>query len=274
MSNRSPIRDRSPRNSHPERSVLQRSRRTCFAPLLGVSALLFALAAHAQQPVLLDRVVAVVNNHAILLSDIDDEIQLSVLEPVRGRMDTLSRTRALDQLITRALIEQQIREEDVQATEPTQAELEARLTEIRTEIPACVRANCATDAGWKAFLAAHRLTEARVDSYIRYRLQILRFIELRFRQGISISPDEIQTYYTNTLLPQYAKGEAIPTLDKVSARIQEILLQQRVNAMFDDWLSNLRKQGDIEVLDPSLTAPATDGSVNSPAPPSNGKASQ
>jgi len=36
-------------------------------------------------------------------------------------------------------------------------------------------------------------------------------------------------------------------------------LQQRVNAMFDSWLSNLRKQGQIEVFDPRLeTADASD----------------
>jgi hypothetical protein len=237
-------------------------------------AALFTLAARAQQPVLLDRVVAVVNNHAILMSDIEDEIRLSVLDPGRGGMGTLTRTRALDQLVGRALIQQQIRQEDAQATEPSQAELDARLAEMRTEIPACVRDNCATDAGWKAFLAAHGLTEARVEAYLRYRLQILSFIEERFRQGISISPEEIQTYYTNTLLPQYAKGEAVPALDKVSARIQEILLQQRVNAMFDDWLGNLRKQGDIEVLDPSLASPGTQGALNAPASAVGGKASQ
>jgi hypothetical protein len=41
-------------------------------------------------------------------------------------------------------------------------------------------------------------------------------------------------------------------LQQVSSRIEEILLQQRVNVLFDNWLSNLRKQGQIEVLDPKL----------------------
>jgi hypothetical protein len=37
-----------------------------------------------RKPVVLDRVVAVVNNHAILASDVDDEIRLSVLDPGRA----------------------------------------------------------------------------------------------------------------------------------------------------------------------------------------------
>ena len=213
--------------------------------------------------VVLDRVVAVVNNQAILASDLDEEIRLAVLDPGEGGLGVLTPKRALEQLIGRALIQQQIRQEDAEAAEPAQPEIDARLVELRKELPVCVRQNCASDEGWKAFLTAHGLTPERVDTYLRFRIEILRFIEQRFRQGISISPEEIATYYHDTLLPQYAKGEAIPTLDKVSARIQEILLQQRVNGLFDDWLNNLRKQGDVEVLDPTLEAP----SHESPAAP-------
>jgi hypothetical protein len=208
--------------------------------------------AEAAAPVVLDSVVAVVNRHAILASDIDDEIRLSVLDPLQPVQGVLTRQRALEQLISRTLIEQQIRSEDEQASEPKQAEVDARLAEIRRELPLCVRSNCASDEGWKAFLSAHGLTSARVASYLRYRLQILTFIEQRFRQGIQITPEEIAEYYNKTLVPQYAPGETVPPLAQVRPRLEEILLQQRVNVMFDDWLANLRKQGDVEVLDPSL----------------------
>jgi hypothetical protein len=203
----------------------------------------------------LDRVVAVVNNQAILASDLDDELRLAVLDPSRAGLGVLTRQKALEQLIARDLIQQQMRQEDQEAMEPSQAEIDARLAELRKELPACVRQNCVADEGWKAFLAANGLTPTRIQSYLRRRLQILRFIEQRFRQGILISPEEIAAYYHNTLLPQYAAGDAIPSLDKVSPRIEEILLQRQVNALFDDWLKNLRKQGDVEVLDPSLESP-------------------
>ena len=192
----------------------------------------------ATQPsntVALDRVVAVVNNRAILASDVDEE------------------------LISRALIQQQIRQEDAQASEPSQPEVEARLLEIRKELPACLRQNCASEEGWKLFLTAHELTPERVEAYLRFRLQILRFIELRFRQGIRIAPEEIESYYRGTFLPQFAAGEAKPSLDKVSPRIEEILLERQVNILFDDWLKNLRKQGDVEVLDPTLETHETVG---------------
>ena len=232
----------------------------CLA-ILGATSALAQSPAPAAPPanaVVLDQVVAVVNNQAILASDVDDEVRLAVLDP-GGAGVVLTPQRALEQLISRALIQQQIRQEDAQAAEPTQAEVNARLVEIRREVPACIHFNCASEKGWAAFLAAHGLTPKRVESYLRYRVQILRFIEQRFRQGIRITPEEIETYYRETLLPQYAAGEEIPTLDKVAPRIEEILLERQVNVLFDDWLRNLRKQGDVEVLDPALETPDTSG---------------
>ncbi len=226
----------------------------------------FAQAQADQQAVVLDRVVAVVNRRVILASDVEDEMRLSVLEPNRTGEEKPTRQHALEQLISRALIEQQIRQEDAQAAEPPPQEVAARLHEIRTELPACVRANCASDEGWNAFLAGHGLTPQRVETYMRHRLEILRFIEQRFRQGIQISQQQIAAYYTDTLLPQYAPGEPTPKLEQVAPRIQEILLEQQVNVLFDDWLANLRKQGDVEILDPALETAASDST--------DGKASQ
>jgi len=214
----------------------------------------------------LDRAVAVVNKHVILASDLEDEIRLAVLDPDSDGHGQLTEPQALEKLITRALIEQQIRQEDMVAIEPSQEEVKARLHEIRTELPVCVRQDCASDAGWTAFLVAHGLTAGRVEAYLRDRLEILRFIEQRFRQGIQISPQQIDAYYHDTLLPQYAPGQTIPPLEKVAPRIQEILLQQQVNVLFDNWLTSLRQQGDVEILDPSLAPdiPPAPSNVASP----------
>jgi len=247
-------------------------RPSAAAKFLALALLLSALPTFAaQQPeasnhIVLDRAVAVVNKHVILASDLDDEMRLSILDPNTVAQVEITRQQALDQLISRALIQQQIRQQDVEAVQPPQEEVDARLHEIRTELPICARQNCATDAGWKAFLAAHGLTAERVEAYLRYRLEILRFIEQRFRQGIQISPQQIETYYHDTLLPQYASGETIPPLDQVSPRIQEILLQQQVNQLFDNWLTDLRRQGDVEVLDPDLAPQPAPAPGPQPAP--------
>lgn len=240
------------------------------ARLLPIVLLLFPAAVFAQDaaPVVLDKVVAVVNKHVILSSDLDDEIRLSVIDATHLGEGELSRQHALDELISRTLVEQQIGEEDAEATHADPSEVKARVDELRHELPACVHSQCATDAGWKAFLSAHGLTEERVEAYVRYRLEILQFIERRFRPGIRISPEEIESYYRSKLTPQYAAGEAIPPLNQVAPRIEEILLEQQVNVLFDQWLDNLRKQGDIEIVDPDLqqaAVPAPSGADGQPS---------
>jgi peptidyl-prolyl cis-trans isomerase SurA len=231
--------------------------------------LLFCVLPACSQPeeapsntIVLDRVIAVVNRQVILQSDLEDEIQLSILDPTTSSAAKDTGQQALDRLISRTLIQQQIEQENIPAAEPSPAEIAARLKEIRTDLPACIRANCASDAAWNSFLAQHELSPERVEKYLRNRLEVLSFIELRFRQGIRITPDEIETYYRETLLPQYPSGQTPPQLQQVSSRIEEILLQQRVNALFDTWLSNLRSQGQIQVLDATLEHdPADDGAT-------------
>ncbi len=217
---------------------------------------LCAAAVFAQQPasssIVLDRVVAVVNRRVLLASDLDDEMRLSILEPSNNSSQALTPTQALAKLVSRTLVEEQMRQEDMSSIEPAQKEVESRLHELRTDLPACVRAHCSNAAGWSAFLAAQGLTEQRVEAYLRSRMEILRFIEQRFRQGIQIEPQQVEQYYRKTMLPQYAPGETVPPLDEVAARIREILLEQQVNDLFDNWLANLRQQGNVEILDPSL----------------------
>jgi peptidyl-prolyl cis-trans isomerase SurA len=223
--------------------------------------LLIALAAIARAqaqtpaapPQVLDRVVAEVNYQPILWSDITNEIHFSVLDPeeVNG---TLTPQRALQQLIGRSLIQQQMGKEDANAALPSDEEVRARENDLRKDLPACVRMNCALDAGWEAFLKKNGLTVGQVEDYLRLRLEILRFIEIRFRQGIRVSNQETEAYYRDKLLPQYPNASQAPPLSEVAARIEEILLEEKVNVLFGNWLDNLRKQGDVEVLEASLEA--------------------
>ncbi len=220
--------------------------------IAGIAMLGHAQGAQSSSPVQLDRVVAVVNDRAILASDLDHEMHLSILEPNGIERQPETPNEALERLISRTLIRQQIREEDQQSLIPTDKEVTARVAQIRSQLPTCVHEDCASAEGWNAFLNAHGLTQNQVEAYVRNRMETLRFIEMRFRQGIHISREEVEAYYRDTLLPQYPAGQDAPPLDQVSARIEEVLLQRQVTGLFSGWLDNLRNQGDIEVLDPSL----------------------
>jgi hypothetical protein len=201
---------------------------------------------------MLDRVVAVVNNQPILWSDIANEVRFAILDPEANFTATLTPQTALQELISRTLIQQQVRQEDVTASQPNAEEVQARVKELRKELPACVRMNCATDAGWQNFLSTYKLNAGQVEAYLALRLEMIRFIEIRFRQGIRISQQDVEAYYRTKLVPIYAPGTRVPPLSDVAPRIEEILLEQQVNVLFDTWLDNLRKQGDVEILDPAL----------------------
>ena len=238
---------------------------------LAAIALLCALSAPAQSSQELDSVVAVVNNQTILASDLDLEMRIFKLLPIGGKRDFTAQ-KSLERLITRALIEQQILQQDPHGMDVTPAELTASLEELRQSLPACKQTDCSTPAGWASYLSTFGLTSDRVADYWSHRMAVLRFIELRFRSGIRITPEEIATYYKDSLVPKYARPGDAPPLEKIAPRIQEILLQQRVNVLLNDWLKSLQDQGQVEILDPTLRKPeaedpAPEGSSSaSPAP--------
>jgi len=215
-------------------------------------ALLCALSTRAQTE--LDSAVAVVDNQLILASDLDFEMRIFRLLPIGSRRDATP-ARSLERLITRTLIERQILQQDPHGLDVSEKDLDASLEELRQSLPACKHLDCSTPAGWAAYLATLGLTPERVADYWSHRMAVLRFIELRFRSGIRITQEEIESYYKDTLVPKYARPEDAPPLDKISPRIQEILLQQRVNVLLNDWLKSLQSQGQVEILDPALRPP-------------------
>ncbi len=194
----------------------------------------------------LDRIVAVVNGDLVLESDVDEEQRFGAFQPLTEPSGNFSRTRAVERLINRDLILQQLK---IQPQAPvTDKEVEAQLMQLRSDIPACKIDHCETEAGWQRFLSDHGFTEDEITERWKQRMEVLQYIEQRFRMGIRIPADEIKTYYNKTLLPQYAKqGVKAPKLEAVSDRIQEVLLQQQVSSLLSDWLKSLRAQGTVRV---------------------------
>lgn len=216
-----------------------------------------AKAAGSGKFVILDHVVAVINGDVLLESDVDEEMHFAALEPFRLRAGPDTPKDAMRRLINRSLILQQMRDQQQLNVSVPDAQVEKSLENLRGHLPQCVKYDCKTAAGWKAFLAANDLTQAEVEAHWRQRLEILRFIDLRFRAGIRISQESIASYYAKTVVPAFERqGEKAPPLKDVSSRIEEVLLQQQVNGLLQDWLKSLRSEGSVRILDPAY-APAT-----------------
>ena len=205
--------------------------------------------------VTLDRVIAVVNGDVILESDVDEERRFEEIQPYRSAAEN-TREKLIERLVDRTLILQQAAMEPEGKVSDT--DLDAQIAMIRRDVPACKEQyHCETDEGWAKYLGDHGFTVEEFRALWLQRMQLLKFIEVRFRSGITISDDEIKQYYEKTMLPEYARRNVKnpPPLDRIKKRIEEVLLQQQVSALLEDWLKSLRAEGSVQILTPGEVTP-------------------
>ncbi|MGE5850903.1 MAG: peptidyl-prolyl cis-trans isomerase [Candidatus Methylomirabilota bacterium] len=142
---------------------------------------------------LLDRVVAVVNDEAVTLSEVQEEGQPVVRKifqdfvgPERDRRLEEAEKRLMEDLIDRRLMIQVAKREGMLASA---AEINGALEEIK-------RNNNATDdAQFRALLKAEGLTVEQVRRNIGERLAIGRLLARQVRSTIIIGEDELTKYY-------------------------------------------------------------------------------
>ena len=184
----------------------------------------------AERGEVVDRIAATVNGELILESDLDEEERFTRLYPYGVAEDKSPREQALTRLIDRTLILQQLA--SFPQGQVTDAEIAKEETDLRKDLPACANTDCTTDKGWQKFLASDGFTEDELHDRLRQRAQVLRFIEQRFRSAVRINDKQISDFYSNTMLPEYAKQHAAaPPLDSVHDRVQEVLLEQQVSSL-------------------------------------------
>ena len=214
---------------------------------LSVAAFAFVLAVAAQAAETLDRIVATVDRHPIMRSDVELEARFSRFLAGQGKDITVQdEVAALDRLVDHDLIADQVAV--FGAIPVTQEEIAARETEIRNQIP-----GADSDTGWHRLLQENGLEEKDVDARIADEIRTLRFIDMRFRSEVRVGPRAIQTYYESKFVPEMKKQNlSPPALNEVQDKIEAILREERVNALISDWLKTLRNQSRIQSFDPSL----------------------
>jgi peptidyl-prolyl cis-trans isomerase SurA len=208
--------------------------------------LLLAALAPAQ---VVDRMVAVVNKRVILESELDQAARVEFLlagKPISS-LTPADRAAVLDRLIERTLLDQQIVNPGM--LDPTPQELAARVKEVRDATPA------AGDEQWKALLAGYGLSQEDLEEQLASQVRILRFIDLRFRGLVRVDKSDVEAYYRDKFLPELRKRSATePALAEVSGRIEQILVEQRMDALLNDWLKALRSQAHIEKMLPAVSS--------------------
>jgi len=204
-------------------------------------AIILLLSSFAQAQVV-DRMVAVVNKRVILESELDQAARVEFLlqgKPISSLTQT-DRIAVLERLIDRALLDQQIVNQAM--LDPTPAELAEKIKDLRSDVP-----GGESDERWKAVLAGYGLVAEDLEEQLTVQFRILRFVDLRFRGLVRVEKDAIAAYYQDRFLPEVRKRKAAePALAEVSERIEQILAEQRIDDLLNNWLKTLRAQAHIE----------------------------
>jgi hypothetical protein len=214
-----------------------------------VMALLLAGVAQAQ---VVDRMVAVVNRHVILESELDQATRVEFLlqgKPINA-LTYADRTAVLERLIDRSLLDQQM--VNPAMLDPTPEELKAKVEEVRQGIP-----GASTNENWKTIVAGYGLAQQDVEEQLASQFRILRLIDLRFRGLVRVDKEAIAAYYQDRFLPEVRKRNASePKLAEVSNKIEQILAEQRIDELLNNWLKTLRAQAHIERMLPATATNA------------------
>lgn len=203
---------------------------------------MLALLVAVSQAEVVDRTIAVVNHHLITWSDLDEQMRFEALENMRALKDLgeADRRAAFEHLVQYRILRDQM-----QGTLPAQAyEVDARIAEVRAGWQMDK-----DDAKWAATLTHYGLSAAELREMVTNQVEILKFMEFRVRPMVRVTRQEVDDYYSLTLVPQVvAKGQTPEPMEAVTGKIRELLTEQKMNQELEKWLATLRSQASVQVL--------------------------
>lgn len=212
--------------------------------LLQIAALcficLFATLARGGETI--DGVVATVNGVPLLQSDVDDALRFEAFLQQRSvaLLTAGDREFAFQRLIDRELLRQEMPTDFAIAPE----EVSRQLANVRSQFSGAETADA-----WIRILASYGLTEQTVNERVSDQLRVLAFIDLRLRAAVRIDDDAVAAYYNETLVPKLKQMNApVDPLASVSSKIEQLLVQKRMDELLAIWIANLRSQSQISVM--------------------------
>lgn len=194
---------------------------------------------------IVDRIVATVGNIVITESELVEHLRIAAfLNQEEVRQTPEERKKALERLVEQALIRHEI--EISRYSAPDAASVEKILENVKARFK--------SEEAYLEALAKSQINDEQLRQAISWQITLLRFIEYRFRPGIQVSDEDIQSYYDKRFLPEWSKSkkEPPPPLPEVRDRIARILTAQREDEALDQWLEQARKQTRIRIHEEAL----------------------
>ncbi|HEV2398952.1 MAG TPA: SurA N-terminal domain-containing protein [Candidatus Sulfotelmatobacter sp.] len=209
----------------------------------GLVFLLAALTIPTAAGEVIDRIVATVNGHIILQSDWNDALRYEALLSARTVADfnDAERREVLDHLIDQELLAEQMKSASFQHA--SEQEADAEVAEARKLYP-----EAKTDEGWQEVLSRFGLTEKALIAHVEQQIDLMRLVDAHLRPAVQIDSKSVEAYYRDKFVPQLKQegAEEVPLAD-VSAKIRELLTQERVNELMVSWLQSLRSESKVSM---------------------------
>ena len=205
----------------------------------------------------IDRIVAIVNGHVILQSDWDEGLSYEALLTNRSlaQFTDDDRRAVLDRLIDQELLREQMKSADF--PHATDAEVAAQVADARKQYP-----QVASPGSWQTLLAQYHLTEKDLYDHVQQQIDLIRLVDARLRPAVQIDSKSIEAYYRDQFVPQLKQtGSFEVPLAEVSAKIRELLTQEKVSELLVSWLQTLRSEGQVHI--PGVSPSANDPGVQS-----------
>lgn len=210
---------------------------------VALTLLLSACVRSASAGDVIDRIVATVNGHIILQSDWDEGLRYEAL--LSGRSLSLftddDRRAVLDRLIDQELLAEQMKSASFQHA--TEAEATAQIENARTQYPSAV-----TQQDWQKVLARFDLTQPELLGHVRQQIDLMRLVDAHLRPAVQIDSKSIEAYYRDKFVPQLKQsGSGDVPLADVSAKIRELLTEEKVSELMVSWLQSLRSESKVSL---------------------------
>ncbi len=195
--------------------------------------------------VLIDRLVAVVDDDPILLSDLGRLIGLGLVEKVAGDSSVGpppgEPRKQLERRVLDSLIDQRLRLHEIErhkfAPLPPD-EIDRQLERIR--------AGFTGPDELAERLAALGLDEDGLRLLVTRQLRVLVYVEQRLGPRVFVSLEDLRAYYDDVLVVEMAaRGLEPPPLDEVRDQIHDLLHEQQLNQEIEAWTEELRLAADI-----------------------------
>lgn len=200
---------------------------------------LFLFLAPPASAEIIDRIAVTVGKHAIKLSDIDRDLRVtSFLNREPLNLSSNAKCAAAERLIDQALIGDEIEEGGYDR--PADSDVEAMLNKIRQERFG------GSDARLREALETYGLTEDQLRQQLSWQLEVLRFIDQRFRAGVLVTDDDVRSYYDQHRADLARQNPKAQSLEDFQPKIRQSLEGERVNQNFTQWLEEARRRNRIE----------------------------